>query len=284
MDLPGKLFGAAIFMLVAVTIANVAQSVLLSPGALPPPARSTDFELPYVALRQEDVVGIPLDHSRIKRTTLQGAPSLPAQIFGAAFLLFFAVTISNIAQSILSSPGALPPPEVPRDFELPYLTSTQDTYPSFLINDYLHHSRIKRTVSGEFAGLFTAKVLITAVFLLVAGTVVTIGQSMSSPGALPPRRLRTDFELPYEASRLETIVGIPPETASIRAGVALPGTPSGGLLPTGNSPDVLAGLALVPDGFTAVEIFPPTSNQQIPALTVIFVESERYELKNIHYE
>ena len=119
--------------------------------------------------------------------------------------------------------------------------------------------------------------------LLVVGSVVNIAQAVQlSIEALPPTELPKDFELPHITSRQETIVGIPPGTASTRAGVALPGTPSVGLLPTGNSPDVLAGLSLVPDGFAAVAIFPPTSNQKIPALSVIFAESGRYEYQKIH--
>ena len=71
---------------------------------------------------------------------------------------------------------------------------------------------------------------------------------------------------------------VPPGSAP--PGVPQPGTPGGGILPTGTSPFVLAGLALVPDGLTAVAIFPPTPAQQIPSLSVIFSESGRYISKD----
>ena len=50
------------------------------------------------------------------------------------------------------------------------------------------------------------------------------------------------------------------------------GIPEGGLFPIGRSPSVVQGLALVPDGLSAVVIFPPTADQQVPALSVIFSE------------
>ena len=55
-------------------------------------------------------------------------------------------------------------------------------------------------------------------------------------------------------------------------GVPAPGTPGGGILPTDTSTAVTEALSLVPDGLCAVAIFPPSPNQQIPALSVIFSE------------
>ena len=55
-------------------------------------------------------------------------------------------------------------------------------------------------------------------------------------------------------------------------GVPAPGTTGGCLLPTDGSPDVLEGLALVPDGLTAVAVCPQSINQRIPAISVIFSE------------
>ena len=115
-------------------------------------------------------------------------------------------------------------------------------------------------------------------YAIVAYAIVTVAQGVVANSAAPsPLDFIPSFDLPAVASNQRSALALPPEPAPYE--VPHPGTPGGGLLPSDNSPDVLAGLALVPDGLTAVAIFPPTPHQQVPALSVIFSESGRYVLK-----
>ena len=115
-----------------------------------------------------------------------------------------------------------------------------------------------------------------AMYAIVAFALVTVAQSALANSAAPsfPWDFIPSFDLPTAAANQRSALALPPEPTPYQ--VPQPGTPGGGLLPSDNSPDVRTGLALVPDGLTAVAIFPPTSNQQVPALSVIFSESKRY--------
>ena len=109
-------------------------------------------------------------------------------------------------------------------------------------------------------GAVAAVVAVGAVAAVATGAVPGI----AALGAVPPPAVAP--------------AAVPPGSAP--PGVPQPGTLGGGILPTGTSPFVLAGLALVPAGLTAVAVFPPTPGQQIPSLSVIFSESGRYVLKD----